>query len=115
MGDLEDYTSKYLKYKMKYLKLYNENKHLLDQYQKGGTNKGDPELIAFTAKWCHHCKVFSSTWQELNNLSNLNVKLVNYDSELHKNEIDKYNIKGFPTIILKTKITVIIAIIFGIY
>ena len=95
-------NDKYLKYKKKYFKLYYENKDLIEnyyKYQSGGQAKKN-KLIAFTAKWCGHCQVFKPTWSELQK-SKLNIELINYDSEKHKNKIDEYKISGFPTIMLK--------------
>jgi len=96
----ENYDKLYLKYKKKYLKLYNENKDLLDAYQKGG-NQNNGKFITFTAKWCHHCKVLSPTLKALAKTQLGGVKLINYDSEEHQHQIEKYKIGGFPTIIFE--------------
>jgi thiol-disulfide isomerase/thioredoxin len=98
----EEYTQKYMKYKLKYLKLLKDNKHILDKHNMTGGNKNNnKKLIAFTAKWCGHCIAFAPTWKELKNSNLKNIQLINYDSELNKDKILDYNITGFPSIYLE--------------
>jgi protein disulfide-isomerase A6 len=85
-----DYNNKYNKYKKKY--------YLLKQI----AGYDNPELITFTAKWCGHCIRFQPVLDQLKN-EKLNIKLINYDSEKDKNMMSKYNIQGFPTIMLNHK------------
>jgi thioredoxin 1 len=94
-NNLTDYNKKYLKYKDKYLKLKKLEQNII---MKGGGSV-DKTLTLFKAEWCGHCKSFKETWNKLKK-DNDNVKFVTYDSEVNKNEIKKYGIQGFPTLIL---------------
>lgn len=91
---MKTYQDKYLKYKSKYIKL---KKKLNFNMSGGGNNK---TLILIKAEWCGHCQRFKSVWDELpKHLPNIVFKIL--DSDENKTEIDKYNIKGYPTLILK--------------
>ena len=92
-----NYKLKYQKYKAKYLALRNE----LYVNQSGGSNK--PELYLFKAEWCGHCKNFISDWEKLKEDPKLKNKInfITMDSEIDKKIINEWDIKGFPTIILK--------------
>jgi len=92
--ELNNYTNKYLKYKEKYLHLKKLEQKL---NMKGG---GDKKTLAlFKAEWCGHCIGFKETWNKLKD-NNQNINFVTYDSEKNSNEIKKYKIEGFPTLIL---------------
>ncbi len=105
-----NYNDKYLKYKMKYLQLLRENKHILDKIdyshkiQQNGGSKDikNKRFIAFTAKWCGHCQRFASEWKQIEKTKMKNVSFINYDSEIHKDQIDAFEVKGFPTFLLDT-------------
>ena len=109
---MDPYKNKYLKYKQKYLKkkidLINKGINLNDinnlngiNNLKGGSNN-NATLYLFKADWCGHCKNFKNKWDSLNNDPELNkkIKFIEYDSELHNNEIKNFNISGFPTLML---------------
>lgn len=85
-----DYEKKYLKYKNKYLMLKN--------IQKGGKPRN--KLYLFKADWCGYCKMFKNTWKSLKK-ENLDIELIEYDSEKDKKILMKYQIRGFPTILLE--------------
>ena len=88
---------KYQKYKYKYIKL----KNILEM--KGG-DPPNKTLYLFKAEWCGHCIKFKSLWNKLKNeLSDkqYNVKFVEYDYNNDKTKIQQFNIKSYPTIILK--------------
>ena len=89
---------KYEKYKQKYLILKNSMK----LKQLGGSNS-KPQLYLFKANWCGHCKNFIPEWDKLKEDSNLNnkVEFITMDSEKNATEIKEWEIKGFPTLILK--------------
>ena len=91
-----DYKLKYIKYKTNYTALKNKI-----NTQMGGQPKKD-KLYFFKANWCGHCNNFKPIWSQLEN-SNLKnkVEFITLDSEVNKNEMKKYNISGYPTIILK--------------
>jgi thiol-disulfide isomerase/thioredoxin len=88
--------SKYYKYKYKYLTLKKNNLTLI-----GGSKK--IKLFLFKANWCGHCSMFKPTWNTLKNDPQLKTKIdfITFDSEKNKNEIETYNIEGFPTIMLQ--------------
>ena len=89
-----DYNKKYIQYKQKYLKLKNQQ-HIM----KGGSSNNN-KLFLFKAEWCGHCKNFKSTWNKLQTELKNTIEFVTYDADEHKNIIEKYNIQGFPTLIL---------------
>jgi thiol-disulfide isomerase/thioredoxin len=84
---------KYKKYKNKYLQAKMKS-------MSGGA-LSENELMLFKAEWCGHCKNFLPTWEKISNDSNLKINFKTFDSEKNKNDIEKYNIEGFPTIIYK--------------
>lgn len=57
------------------------------------------KVILYHANWCGHCTRFQPEWEKLNKMEELkDVELVSYEYSKNKNEIDKANITGFPTI-----------------
>lgn len=100
----KDYTKKYLKYKEKYLELKKMEEQLKKKtmVMSGGANNNDDKktLALFKAEWCGHCKAFKSTWNKLKEEMKSKVSFVSYDSENNKSEISKFQIQGFPTLIL---------------
>ena len=86
------YYQKYLKYKNKYLKI--------KKTQKGGGDK--KTIFLFKADWCSHCKNFLPVWEELEKNNNSNFKFVKYDNDKNPEEIKKWNIEGFTTIMVET-------------
>jgi thiol-disulfide isomerase/thioredoxin len=93
-----DFKHKYLKYKQKYLNLQ------MELYTQGGgsAKSSDTTLNLFKADWCMHCVSFKPTWEALQKNKEFNIKYKTYDAELHKNDIEKWDIRGFPTLILQT-------------
>jgi len=65
-------------------------------------NKSKPKVILLKAEWCGYCKKFKPEWEILTNNNNLNnkVEFITLDSEKDKEEINKYKIQGFPTILI---------------
>lgn len=92
---MNDYKTKYLKYKTKYLNLTTNKKMNMI-----GGKAHKNTLYLFKADWCPHCISFLPTWKKMQAQLGGTVKFVTYDSELNKNEISKYKIDGFPTVIL---------------
>jgi len=91
-----DYSKKYLKYKSKYLKLKSTS------IQTGGaSNSEKKEIYLFKAEWCPHCVAFKKTWQSLQEKMKDKYKFITFDSDKDKQSIEKWDIKGFPTIIKK--------------
>ena len=90
------YYNKYLKYKIKYINLKKKMYNL-----KGGAPI-KKDLYLFKATWCPHCQSFKSEWDKLLQDKELNKKInfITYDSVENKNEINKFKIQGYPTILL---------------
>lgn len=91
------YREKYLKYKAKYLKLKSHDNSILNMVG-GSTNS--KTLYLFKAEWCPHCVAFKDTWNKLSNDYKNKLHFIAYDSEKNADEIRKYKIDGFPTLIL---------------
>jgi thiol-disulfide isomerase/thioredoxin len=94
-----DYRDKYLKYKAKYLKLKSLEKSYQTKQMTGGSDKGT--IYLFKAEWCGHCRGFKPTWEKLQKDMQNKVNFITYDSEKDANIMKKYNIGGFPTLIMK--------------
>ena len=86
-----DYNDKYLKYKNKYNKV-------VEELKKKGINHKNPFLIAFTAKWCGHCHKFMPLFNSMKSKYNSKINFINYDSDIDKDKMQKYNISGYPTL-----------------
>ena len=98
---MTDYRSKYLKYKKKYLELKQVEKSMT-----GGGNQESsesPEVYLFKAEWCGHCKAFKPVWNELNKKYKSKYTFKTFDADANKNDMQKWQIQGFPTIMLKNK------------
>lgn len=66
-------------------------------------NKSKPKIMLCKADWCGHCKKFKPEWDIISNDEKLNTKVdfIIYDSEKDKEQIEKYKIQGFPTILIE--------------
>lgn len=89
---MSNYYDKYLKYKSKYMSL----KDKLNQ--TGGGKK--TKVMLFKAEWCGHCKSFKPIWDIVTKQYD-NLDFVVYDSDKNVDDITKYNVSGFPTIIVE--------------
>lgn len=99
---MKTYQEKYLKYKQKYLLLKNKLNSSISQTGGGDKNQGqyDKTLTLIKAKWCGHCKAFKPIWEELpSKIKNVNFKTL--DSNTNKEEIEKYDISGYPSLVLE--------------
>jgi thiol-disulfide isomerase/thioredoxin len=102
-----DSFQKYQKYKTKYLSLkkmslkQNGGSDLVEKTDSAINEK--PEFYLFKAEWCGHCQAFIKDWNILSNDDKLKKKInfTTIDSDLHKDEIKKWEITGFPTLILR--------------
>jgi thiol-disulfide isomerase/thioredoxin len=68
--------------------------------------EGVAELMFFSAEWCGHCKDFKPTWKKLvKEMDKPKYKnkiiLQNYDSDKDTKIFKEYNVKQFPTLLLK--------------
>jgi thioredoxin 1 len=89
----EYFKNKYISYKAKYLALKNQ--------QNGGNISNNIEIMLFKASWCGHCKMFTPTWEKIKKTYKNKYNFITYDSEENKNVMKQWNIKGFPTILIK--------------
>ena len=97
---MKTYQEKYLKYKQKYLLLKNKLNSSISQTGGGNNGQYDKTLTLIKAEWCGHCKAFKSTWEELpSQIKNINFKTL--DSDTNKEEIEKYDITGYPSLVLE--------------
>lgn len=64
-------------------------------------------MVLFHADWCGYCKKFMPTWDSLSSKWNENQDAVQFvkvdcgnpkENPSHREIMDKYNIKGYPTI-----------------
>ena len=94
------WETKYLKYKAKYVEL-KKSQYIM----KGGSDMNT--LYLFKAEWCPHCVNFKETWDTLQKDMKGKVNFIAYDAEEDKSIMKKYNVEGFPTLMLKTKDKVI--------
>jgi len=96
-----NYNEKYLNYKAKYLKLKLEMNKNNNAFVMSGGGNDDKQICLFKADWCPHCRSIKPIWEELKKENKDKIKFITYDSDKHAKEIKTYNIKGYPTIILK--------------
>jgi thiol-disulfide isomerase/thioredoxin len=91
---MEDCYTKYLKYKLKYISL---KKNMMI----GGGDKID--IMLFKAEWCGYCKSFKPIWNTLKEMPQFTNKLnfIIYDYDENKSEIEKFNVKSYPTLKIK--------------
>ena len=78
-------------YKSKYTKNINNNNNNIEVY-------------LYYTNWCGHSKNFlSNIWNKLTNeLDSLNIKYFLIDGDKNKQECIDRNIKGFPTLLIKS-------------
>ena len=64
-------------------------------------NFGNPkELVYFHMNGCGHCKRFTPIWDEFSGKYNGEVKLKKLERNEAGDMLDKYEIQGFPTVLL---------------
>lgn len=99
---MKTYQEKYLKYKQKYLLLKNKLNSSISQTGGGNKDNGQYEktLTLIKADWCGFCKAFKPIWEDLPS----KIKYVNFktlDNDINKKEIEKYDISGYPSLVLE--------------
>jgi len=89
-----NFHNKYLKYKNKYINLKNN--------MKGGNDMSNNNitLCLFKADWCGHCLKFKNVWDNLVKENEYNISYKIFDSKIDKEDIETYEISGYPTIIM---------------
>ena len=72
------------------------------QNTEGFTSAEQCTIYAFVADWCPHCKNAKPAIENLKNNapSNVNVEVVKEGEDESKSLMEKYSLRGFPTIIL---------------
>jgi thioredoxin-like negative regulator of GroEL len=120
----EDYNTKYLKYKEKYLALQKEyNELIAKKNMKGGNGnqisgvimtaeKKLPDntkitVILFKADWCGHCKQFKPTWEKISDMYKQKYNFVTYDADSQTDKFKEYKVDAFPTVLVKNGSNVI--------
>nr|QFG74681.1 MAG: thioredoxin [Megaviridae environmental sample] len=88
------YQEKYYKYKKKYILL---KKELSNQ----DISKDKMNILLFKAEWCGHCKNFLPTWNALTKEFESKYNFITYDYNNNEDEMRKYEINSFPTIVLE--------------
>ena len=71
----------------------------VNNIQTGGNSPNS--IMLFYADWCGHCQNFKPIWEDIKN-TNLNINFKQFNEGVDVDEIKKYGIEGFPTIILET-------------
>jgi len=63
---------------------------------------GNKSIEYYYMNGCSHCEKFnvSGIWEELKNTYGKNIEFNKYENREHPDRVAKYNITGFPTIII---------------
>ena len=85
--------------------IYNtsNSKPIKQAFNQQPHQQSDKTVMFFYAPWCHYCKDFKSTWEEIENkYKNTNVKTMSIDCDDSQNSemVKKYNVTSFPTIFI---------------
>ncbi|KAK6918803.1 Thioredoxin domain [Dillenia turbinata] len=57
-------------------------------------------IVEFFAPWCGHCKKLAPEWKKASNSLKGKVKLGHVDCDAEKSLMSRFNVKGFPTILV---------------
>ena len=63
-------------------------------------NDNSKKLVYFYMDSCGHCKNFTPTWDEFCNSNNSSITTHKIERAEAKDKLERYNINGFPTILL---------------
>ena len=72
-------------------------------FEKVALGKGVTAIVKFYAPWCGHCKSLVPTWEKLGEAFKGDKKVVVGKYDMTANDLppgSKFEVKGFPTIIL---------------
>tara|TARA_B100000902_G_C27094031_1_gene805321 strand:+ start:346 stop:807 length:462 start_codon:yes stop_codon:yes gene_type:complete len=82
---------------------YVENKEFINK----NLESGSVDLYYFFTKWCPHCSNATPIWEDLKEttptMNNVKINYISVDCEKEKELAEKFNIEGYPTIILINK------------
>ena len=98
-----NYRDKYIKYKNKYIKLQKMKLKMQSGGSSNNIESNKKNIILIKAEWCGHCQHFKGTWNKLQEKYKNDYNFVTYDADNDKHMIDKYNVNGFPTLLIKNK------------
>jgi len=85
------------------------SEEISDKYDKGQSlekaeKTGKPYIVWFYTDWCGYCKMFATTYGEINKNRDIKKKYaiayVNCDSPSNKQYLEKFKVQGFPTVFL---------------
>ncbi|EEF33437.1 protein disulfide isomerase, putative [Ricinus communis] len=57
-------------------------------------------IVEFFAPWCGHCKKLAPEWKKASNNLNGKVKMGHVDCDSEKSLMSRFNVQGFPTILV---------------
>ena len=57
-------------------------------------------IVMFYAPWCHHCKLLIPEFEKAAQKANAPYLLVDCDKVLNQDQMKKYGVKGFPTVVM---------------
>jgi protein disulfide-isomerase-like protein len=63
------------------------------------TIKNGYYFVKFYAPWCGHCRELAPTWEKLSQQQTSGVKIAEVNCEKERELAQKFNIRGYPTLI----------------
>ena len=59
----------------------------------------DTVVVNFFAPWCGHCQSFAPSYKEASSMNtNKRIFFTSINADKYSNELEEYNINGFPTV-----------------
>jgi thioredoxin 1 len=82
---------------------YDDNGDNIDIDISNNISNDKIKVILCSAKWCGHCTHFMPTWKELVELFNNKFNFIMYDADIDtdRENIQKYKVTGFPTLLIE--------------